>query len=219
MPNITVVVPVGPQPAYRNYLEECLSSLFKQTRLPTEVLVIDDMADLSQTDVPGCKLFKNDWLLGCADSWNRGVALSQTDCVFLMGSDDTLMPECLEACWEAYQAYNGLAAWYNVTCALQDGSVQDLPNNAAMITKNLWRLTGGFPPSAFAAPDALLISIMLAHMPDRILQVRKGIPLYWCRQHPGQDTLRNAGRFNGPTIDIRGIETATWQPPDWTMNT
>lgn len=43
---ITVVVPVGPNPAYREYLGECLESLRRQTCPPDEVLIIDDQAQL-----------------------------------------------------------------------------------------------------------------------------------------------------------------------------
>src|SRR5574337_184899 len=168
MLDITVVVPVGPQTAYRQFLLECLDSIYAQAEPPREIIIINDMADLKPSETPGCTVYKNDWLLGCADSWNRGVALSKTDAVFLMGSDDKLLPGCLIECWKVYQEQQNRPAWYNVTCQIQDGSIQWLPNNAAMITKKLWNLTGGFPPSSFAAPDALLLSIMMVHCPERI---------------------------------------------------
>lgn len=214
--DITVVLPVGPQRAYRNYLGECLQSIREQTVQPQEIIIIDDMADLKKDEIGECSYIRNQWLLGCADSWNIGVANAITNPVFLMGSDDKLLPTCLEECLEEYYRQQKADAWYNVTIQLQNGDTSWLFNNAAMVTKGLWNMTGGFPPSAFAGPDALLLSIMMVHMPERMLQVKQGTPLYWCRQHPDQDTLRNAARFNQPTIDIRNIETRDWKPPFWT---
>lgn len=214
--DVTVVVPVGPHCAYRDYLGECLQSIREQTVQPQEIIVVDDMAGLPAYSFPDCRIIKNDWLQGAADSWNRGVANAITNPVFLMGSDDKLMPTCLEECMAEYERQQKLDAWYNVTIELQNGETSWLFNNAAMVTKGLWNMTGGFPPSAFAGPDALLLSIMMVHMSKRMVQVKQGTPLYWCRQHPEQDTLRNAARFNQPTIDIRNIETRDWKPPFWT---
>ena len=48
---ITVVIPVGPQSVYKKYLPEALESLKYQTEPPDEILIIDDMADLSVNDL------------------------------------------------------------------------------------------------------------------------------------------------------------------------
>ena len=53
-----------------------------------------------------------------------------------------------------------------MTVVYNDGEVQEAACNAAMVTQGLWRLTGGFPPeTAVGAPDAALVSIMLANSP------------------------------------------------------
>lgn len=220
---ITVVVPVGPQPEYKQYLAECFSSICEQMLSEDEIIVIDDRAGLSDTFIKswGTKVrhYSNDWLLGCADSWNRGVALAKNDLCLLMGSDDRLYPDCLDEIREAYLAYNYLDAWYNLTIDITDGpdaGIHSVFNNAAAATRGLWRYLGGFPPSGFAAPDALAISILMVHAPERLIQVKEGTPLYWCRHHNAQDTPRQAGAFNQQVIDIRNIETARFVPnPDW----
>jgi glycosyltransferase involved in cell wall biosynthesis len=226
IPGVSVVVPVGPQKEYLNYLKECVYSISDQMFPQDEIVLVDDMANLNEhVDMWSARskgtirYTRNDWLLGCADSWNRGVALAKNDLVLLMGSDDVLLPDALDALREAYVENNGNAAWYNLTIQIDEGpdtGTHTVFNNAAAVTKELWKLTGGFPPSAFAAPDALLISIMMVHMSDRLIQVKEGAPLYWCRVHDAQDTQRMAGPFNWEVIQIRNVETARWKEPTWT---
>lgn len=216
LPPISVVLPIGPQHEYLHWLGECLDSIRTQTYFPYEIIVISDGADLSKQDLRGCTVFHNPWPIGCGLSWNFGVALSKTNCVFLMGSDDKLLPECLEACAEAYMLTGDTCGFYNVTCITSQGEVISLFNNAAMVTKELWALTGGFPiTSTVGAPDALLISILLKHRPHHLHQVREGIPLYWVRIHDSQDTLRYAAHFSEEVISVRNKETARWRVPAW----
>lgn len=224
---ISIVIPVGPQKAYRNYLRECIDSITDQIQQEDQIIVVDDMADLTDTEVWGYHplfynekaiIVKNDWLLGCADSWNRGVSLAANDLVLLMGSDDKLLPGCLDALRETYEENEGKAAWYNLTMEITEGEdigVHTVFNNAAAVTKELWKLTGGFPPSGFAAPDALMISIMMVHMSDRLIQVKEGTPLYWARVHEQQDTRRMAAPLSWEVIQIRNFETERWEQPDW----
>lgn len=222
---ITIVVPVGPQPEYKQYLGECLGSISSQTINEDELIIVDDMAHLTEVDIGRyygrgrVHHIKNDWLLGCADSWNRGVSIAANNLVLLMGSDDKLLPEALDALREAYKVNNEKAGWYNLTIQIDEGpdaGIHAVLNNAAAVTKDLWQWTGGFPPSGFAAPDALLISIMLVHMPDRLIQVKEGTPLYWCRVHEAQDTRRMAAPLSWEVIQIRNLETARWEKPTWT---
>lgn len=48
---VSVVVPVGPFPANKRWLSECLASLKVQTHEPDEVVVIDDMAGITLEDL------------------------------------------------------------------------------------------------------------------------------------------------------------------------
>jgi glycosyltransferase involved in cell wall biosynthesis len=227
---ISIVIPVGPQPEYKQYLGDCLNSIDIQVNQDDEIILVDDMAGLTREDVQeptlgvwtnNCqrRVLRNDWLLGCADSWNRGVSLAKNDLVLLMGSDDKLLPGALDALRAAYTERKGYAGWYNLTIQIDEGpdtGVHTVFNNAAAVTRELWKMTGGFPPSAFAAPDALLISVMMVHMSGRLIQVKEGVPLYWCRVHNAQDTQRMAAPLSWEVIQIRNLETQRWTRPAWT---
>lgn len=224
--NISVVIPVGPNPAYLEYLPECLTSIVEQNP-GGEVVIIDDMANLPHNlrkdyltkDYYGrWQQIRNAWLLGCSASWNIGVALASHEHIILMGSDDYLMPGAIEACREIIDSpdYDPLG-YYNLTCIDSDDEIHKLHNNAAMVSKSLWRFTGGFGPSAFAAPDAWLISILLGNYPQHLHQIKEGTPLYFVRKHPAQDTPRMAGLFWEEVISIRNKETERFVPnPEWT---
>lgn len=218
---ISVIVPVGPQKAYLQYLDECLESVYQND--PDEVILIDDMAHLD-TQWPllndyldrGIMYYQNPWLCGCGMSWNFGVSYSKNELCFLMGSDDKFNTDyALEACVNSWETHNKLDAWYNVTCITQSGEIVTAFNNAAAVTRGLWGLLGGFGPSAFAAPDAWAISIMMVHMPNRLIQVEEDSPHYWVREHDSQDTPRQFGRFFDAAHSIRDIATRTWAPPEW----
>lgn len=221
---ITIVVPVGPDPVYKKYLSECLDSIRTQMQDEDEIIIVDDKAKLiddkefiSSWKPTVEQYIVNPWLLGCAASWNIGVARAKNNLVLLAGSDDKLLPGALDALRKAHKNNNYRDAWYNLTVNLQDGTQTSVFNNAAAVTKGLWNLTGGFPVSAgVGGPDALLISILLKHMPDRLIQVEEGKSYYWCRQHPAQDTLRQAAFFSGEIVSIRNRETVRWKQPEWT---
>lgn len=219
--SISIIVPVGFHPDYKKYLGECLDSIETQMKDGDEILIIDDMAHLAHSEEWRARIeqhsyWPSPWLIGCADAWNIGVSIAKNNLCLLMGSDDKLLPGCLDALREAYVSTGYLDAYYNLTIIDDKGDVHTVFNNAAAVTKGLWNLTGGFPPSAFAAPDALLISIMMVHLPHLLLQVKEKTPLYWVRTHEAQDTQRMAGAFNWETIQIRNVETARWKKPEWT---
>lgn len=224
---ISVVVPVGPQPAYKKYLPECLESIRSQMTPKDEIVIVDDMAHL-QEDTDWFNRWKptteqyicNPWLLGCAASWNIGIARAKNAFCLLMGSDDKLLPGCLDACRKVISHKPDPLGFYNLTIELSSGETTKVFNNAAMVSKFLWKYTGGFPLSAaVGAPDALLISMMLVHMPEHLHQLEDGKQLYWCRQHDNQDTQRMAGFFHSEVISIRDKETGRFKPnPDWTKD-
>lgn len=238
---ISVIVPVGPNPAYLQWLPECFDSILKQTYLPQEIILIDDWANLYEHGthkypfMPGnhlieqtptllghqwynkelniqYRIWKPPWNVGVADAFNFGVALSETNLVFLIGSDDRMMPTCLEECVAEYEIQK-IEGWYNVTIETSSGDIQWIPNNTAMVTKRLWEWTGGFPPSAgVGGPDALLLSILMVHAPERIIQVKQDTPLCWLREHEHQATKHDAAHFVDEVISIRNKETLRWTP-------
>lgn len=225
MTGISIIIPVGPDQCYKDYLPECLHSIIEQMEAGDELLIVDDRANLESeffAPIPmpdGAHLYyvKNDWLLGCAASWNIGVGLASNENCILMGSDDKLLDGALESCRQTIAAsdYDPLG-YYNLTCQIQTGEVVSAYNNAAMVTKKLWHHLGGFPPSAgVGAPDALIVSIMMIHLSQHMHQIREGHPLYFCRVHEGQDTRRQGAFFSYEVILIRDRETARWTPARW----
>lgn len=239
MEAVTVVIPVGPDPIYRQWLPECLKSVFEQTKYPYEILLIDDQANLTVDELVGMtysvidthaierykdrftisridpnrftaiRVYKTPWNVGVADAFNFGVALSENNLVFMLGSDDVMLPNCLEECVKTYEKER-IEGWYSVTVKyMTSGQKQWIPCNTAMVTKKLWEDTGGFPPSAgVGAPDALLLSIMMKHMPERIVMVKQHEPLCLLREHDHQDTKKNAWLFDTEIVSIRNKETA-----------
>ncbi len=222
---ITVAIPVGPYPSCTRWLDQALWSVQRQTMPADEIILIDDMAGLKAEDYPGCTIWRAPWRLGCADGWNIGISLARNDLVFMMASDDSMEPGCLGACWQEWQRRKNKLGYYHVTIRYCPEAgmrapkdlIQDLPCNAAMVHKELWRHTGGFPPEAgIGAPDAAFISVLLAHDGDAgcLIPVTKGTPLYNVRVHREQDT---AGRmpYQRAILDVRNVLTAGWKPARW----
>lgn len=225
-PKMSVILPVGPSKTNKKWLPEALVSIAVQKLLPAEIILVDDGADLLWRDIsPHVRgvhvcLHRNVWQLGCADSWNIGIALARTDLCFMMGSDDWLEPECLEACYEEYSRVQEDRAYYWVTLRyVSDGAeipyeIEENPCNAAMVSKSFWKFLGGFPIEAgLGAPDALVLSVMIGKWPQagNIRAVKKGTPLYNVRMHPGRETART-GRYYNEIISVRDIYTREWQP-------
>ena len=248
MSGISVTIPVGPEQHHSQYLEECLDSLNLQTLRPQEILIIDDMAGLGlgplsfpvnepagvrvvddgNSRLGGCRVWAAPWRLGVAAAFNCGVALARNDLVLMVGADDWLEPECLEACLEAFkkQAEDQLCYYYlsvryhaeegfSIPRDLEDG-IQTLPCNAAMVSKHLWANTGGFPPeTGSGAPDAALISTLMGNAAaGKLIPVAEGRPLYNVRIHEGQDT-RGRAPWQTVIISTRNLLTQQWKVPTW----
>jgi hypothetical protein len=212
---ITVTIPVGPFPGNTQWLDEALESVFDQTVKPQQIMIIDDMAGLPE-GYHGTHVWYSPWRLGVAHAFNFGVALAQHDLVFLMGSDDTLEPTCLEKCYHEWEKNKKADAYYY--CGINyidDGTTQDLPCGYAMVTKGLWRKTGGFPvESAVGAPDSALISILMVHHKKSLVKVANGAPLVNYRRHDGSDTA-GRGPWQGAILETRDVLTNTWTEPKW----
>lgn len=218
---ITVVIPIGPSEHAQDYLREAVESIGTQTVRPAALLIVDDMAcqeyRMILQGIPHW-VVRNYWRMGVAHSYNIGVGASTTECVLLMGADDTLDPGCIENCWHVYEKYerpDNIYFWLGVKYS--DGREdQFLPCNAAMVTKSLWRATGGFPPeTASGASDAALISSMLVR-PElfKFVGVNKSKPLYNYRVHDETDTAKR-GRWQQVILETRDLLTELWQAPEW----
>jgi glycosyltransferase involved in cell wall biosynthesis len=193
---ITVVIPVGPDPIYRKYLNEAILSVRAQTHMPDEILLIDDQAGLDYKTLPeifapwdigrdhpeppsmecytldspgrqlALRVWQTPWLSGVAHSFNFGVALAANDLVFMMGSDDRLEPHCLEDCVAAYEASGKRPGYYWVDVQYSDGPQQALACNAAMVHKAMWRSSGGFPVESAVGPCDTMLLSILLAHPE-----------------------------------------------------
>ncbi len=219
---VTVMIPVGPYAAYKQWLPECLASARAQTHPPDEVLIIDDMADVGPADgiIDGSgniRVWRTPWRIGDVGAFNCGVGLARNDLVFLLSCDDMLRPDCLELCIAEWEAHGRKDAYYYVGAHYIAGEWPDqtVPFGNAMVTKGLWRLTGGIPlAAASGAGDAAHISIMMVHFPDRLIPVAGGKPLYDYRVH-GQSVTSKMGPWSGVVDETRRLVTELWQPPEW----
>ncbi len=224
---ITVVIPVGPDPIYREYLPDAIDSVLAQTTRPTEVLLIDDQAHLpvgpsrwatKHGRIVNRRVWKTPWLSGVAHSFNFGVALAKNDLVFMLGSDDRLEPHCLEDCLAAYEANAKKPAYYWVDVQYSDGEQQRLACNAAMVHKDMWRSSGGFPVESAVGPcDTMLMSILMTHgNAGAMYHVESATPPYWYRRHDQTYSRTRGSKFGGVHAPIRDMVTKLWTKPTWT---
>lgn len=213
---ISVYVPVGPYPVYKQYLPECVESVRQQTVKAAEILLIDDMADLNEADYPDCRIWRAPWRLGIPAVNNCGVALAKTDLVLYCGCDDKLMPNCLEMCAQAWGKHHDKLGYYWLDILYSTGETQALPTGHAMVHKDLWRHTGGYPPeSAVGACDHVFMNWALQHPRDIHLIHVNGGPLSWHREHGEQYTKRQGDAY-GSIAAVREAFNRLWKPPaDW----
>lgn len=232
---ISVVIPVGPFESNKRWLRECMDSIIVQTLQPSDVVLIDDGAELNNLEwLWNQGLFNTlvlrpcimPWRTGISHAFNYGVALADSECVFMLGSDDTLEPQCLEKCLEAYNKNTQLNAYYSVPIRyIDDLTIQTAPCNAAMVTKEFWKQTGGFPiETAIGIGDSTFLSICLRHnLPVRWVGEDVGqpeVPLYNYRRHPDIHTYK-LGPWWGVVDSIRNIATEQWDADkikEWSGN-
>lgn len=220
-PRVTVTIPVGPEPQHQRWLPEALASVREQTHKVDEILLIDDMAGMPCTG--GVTIWHNPWRIGVAASFNFGVARAANELVFMLGSDDWLEPDCIERCVKTYLAlpeqergHTYLFVGVRYHGDDREDKDQFLPCNAAMVTKSLWRLCGGFPvEAATGAPDSALISIFMRH-PEagQYVGVCERKPLYNYRVHDASHTSTLAP-WQGVILATRDLVTALWRSPSW----
>jgi len=229
MPNITVGIPIGPEPRHIKYLDECLDSVYDQSILPDEVLIVNDMNSKVLSELPRLvsneiklNMYTSPWRLGVAHAFNFCVACAENDYVIMLGADDTLESDCVERTLDALDRSakpNMTYFWYGVRYS--DGRLdQYLPCNAAMVSKHLWQATGGFAPeSAVGAPDAAFISTFgygnkYRGMVDFVC-VDETKPLYNYRVRKKSDTNMKVGTWQLPILQTRNILTEYYELPKW----
>lgn len=216
---ITVAIPVGPRPEHRRYLKEALDSVRGQGLRAAEILIVSDMADVTQAEVGAdVRIWQSPWHLGVAHAFNFGVALAKHDLVVMMGADDTLQPWAIKDCWAAWEKHRDELGYYYMDVKYSTGEEQSLACGAAMVHKALWRHTGGFPvEAAVGASDTILISVMLAQRgrAGRLYRVESSRPPYLYRQHAETDTRARGAHFFNAIAHVREYYTNNWTPPTW----
>lgn len=231
MTGITVAIPVGPELHHRRWLGECLASVASQTRPPDEILLIDDMAGLEPTlyhsDAYPIRAWRSPWRLGATHAFNFGVALAEHDLVLMLGSDDRLEFTCVESCLAQYEASGRQDAYYYLpfTYAIRGVEGQkdgDFPSssitNMAMVTKGLWRKTGGFPIVAAMGPcDYIMGAVMeKSGSPYIFVSPLQGETLYWFRCHMENETRIRMRDYSGWPVDhVKILCAASWRSPQW----
>ena len=224
---ITVTIPVGPELHHRRWLDECLDSIAGQTVPPDEVLLIDDMAGLPIYRKRGYRVWRSPWLLGTAHAFNFGVALATHELVIMLGSDDRLEPPAVESCLAQYEASGNRDAYYYMPFEYgfrasegdqdEDRLATREITNMAMVTKGLWRATGGFPLVGAIGPCDYIICVALKKAGAPIIPIKPlhGASLCWYRVHQQNDTRLRLETCGGVGDWGRGYCDATWKPPAW----
>lgn len=246
--SVSVVIPVGPYPANKRWLDEAIESCLEQA---DEILLIDDGARLDNWDNNRLQaprwtrdasamyqaqyqapiklwntltVYEMPWRTGISHAFNYGVMLARNDLVFMLGSDDTLEPTCLERCLEAYEKSNKVDGYYSVPIRYMDTQeVQTAPCNAAMVTKGFMEWSGGFPiETSLGIGDSTLLSICLKNqLPVYWVGEIVGdpdTPLYNYRRHPDIHTYKIPWGIAG---QLRTYLTDTWSAEEvakWSKN-
>lgn len=230
MAEISVVIPVGPAPHHKRWLNDAIESVLVQRKSPADVVIVNDMADLSVDEVPllanrWVREYRMPWLSGVPHSFNAGVAVAETELVFMLGSDDIMLPRCLELCdrqFEKVRAEHGDDAALNsyffvpVTYMMGNAPDQFTPCGEAMVSKTLWRNSGGFPVEASVGRADTVFHTMLHGRPQfRFEGVGDGTPLVSYRSHPDSDTEQRRGHWHGLADAIANLSAQTWKGPEW----
>lgn len=148
---------------------------------------------------------------------NFGVSLAPTEYVLMMSADDRLAPNCAEVVQAHIEkAQYTLRTYYGLVLEYMDtGEQQNLACGAAVVSKTLWKNTGGFvPESAIGAPDAAFLSSIWKSTEFRIEMIGDGVPLYFYRRH-GESETSSRGEWWNLIEPSRDIITRTFSKPKW----
>ncbi|MCQ2522700.1 MAG: glycosyltransferase [Lachnospiraceae bacterium] len=85
----------------KQYLNDCLSTLYASTKLPYEVIVIDNAStdgsvEFLKESYPQVKVYEHGINTGFTGASNHGINLSGEKYVFLLNNDTTIEKDCLE---------------------------------------------------------------------------------------------------------------------------
>lgn len=208
---ITVAIPVGSNKWNTDYLQEAIDSVLPQLEASDELLIVDDGANIVESQFPRATVHRNSWRLGDAMSHNVCIGVAIGEYVVWLASDDKLLPGCMDAIRRAIaEAPN--KGWYWLDVVYSDGTTQAIAAGPACIRKEFWRQTGGYMPEmSVGCCDSEFISAMIEKNQDVFHRVVTPTPLYWHRLHG-----RWSAPYDGAEYIIRGVISKTWKPQPWT---
>lgn len=213
------MIPVGPRPHNVRWLNEAIESVLPQFRPRDRIVLVLNGCE-KPSDIPKTvriETYSAPCSLGVPIAFNVGIAVASTEFCILMGSDDRLLSGCLDAAREAWTRYQDPLGYYYFGVDYSDGRTQNTPCHAAMVTKRLWKHTGGFAPeSAVGACDTIFLSSLLQAKQNYLFkgdfyQVDKK-PRYWWRVHPEAETGGRDVRWGSIIDQTRKLLTDIYQP-------
>lgn len=177
---VSVVVPCY---NYGAYLSECVESLEHQTRVPDEIIVVDDGSKDNSLDVARSLAAKYANVkviaqqnLGVAAARNNGVKAASSPFIVCLDADDMLKPTAIEVCAKAMEEDRTLGVVYTGLEILHgdgrrqlsdwppeyDWNIMAAPSvppsccipSAAMFRKDMWRRAGGYKQVYAPGEDA-----------------------------------------------------------------
>lgn len=122
---ISVIIPVyNVEP----YLEQCLNSVLEQSFTDFEILCIDDCSTDRSLDIlyqyaerdKRILILQNNKKGGPSISRNRGIENAKGEYIYLLDSDDWLMPDALQTLWEATEKYNVDVVLFNSSISAEE---------------------------------------------------------------------------------------------------
>ena len=121
---------------HARFLPESLGAILKQTRLPDELIVIDDKSIDSSVSVireflprhPNARLIENPVNQGCFANVNDGVRAAVGDFLHFASADDVIFPRFYEAGLSLLQAYGGSVFSSRSAIVDEYGRESDVPS-------------------------------------------------------------------------------------------
>jgi glycosyltransferase involved in cell wall biosynthesis len=147
---------------YARYLDEALQSVFSQSRIPDEVIVVDDCSTDNPKEIcdsyPQVIYIRHDVNKGLGASRNTGIRASTSDYVFSFDADDILRKDCvlehLKLAEEDTIVTCGLMAFgsenytaYPEVATLDILKTRNCIYSNSVFPKKLWERVGGFDES------------------------------------------------------------------------
>lgn len=146
---------------YAHYLDEALQSVFSQTRVPDEVIVVDDCSTDNPKEICNkypVKYIRHEVNKGLSGARNTGIREAKSKYIFSFDADDILRPEAVEKHLELAEENTivtcGLMAFgaENYTAYPKIATLESLFKgnciySNSLFSKKMWDKVGGFDES------------------------------------------------------------------------